>query len=50
MRLFGHLETATRHAMQHLGPILQYRLEMDDKYGPDWPNGDRPVGFNFVPR
>ncbi|KAF7360228.1 Cytochrome P450 [Mycena venus] len=40
--LFGHLETATRAAMKHLGPILQHRVEMDDKYGQDWPNGDRP--------
>ncbi|KAJ7247865.1 cytochrome P450 [Mycena haematopus] len=40
--LFGHLETATRAAMKHLGPILQYRIEMDDKYGPHWPETDRP--------
>ncbi|KAJ6470562.1 cytochrome P450 [Mycena vitilis] len=40
--LFGHLETSTRGAMKHLGPILQHRIEMDDKYGQDWPNGDRP--------
>ncbi|KAJ7449179.1 cytochrome P450 [Mycena latifolia] len=38
-RLFGSLEGATRSAMKHLGPIIQYRLDMDDKYGPDW---DRP--------
>lgn len=42
-RLFGHLETATRRAMKHLGPMLQHRLDMDDKYGRDWPNADRPV-------
>ncbi|KAJ7461749.1 cytochrome P450 [Mycena galericulata] len=42
-RLFGHLETATRSAMKHLGPILQHRLEMDDKYGRDWPDSDRPI-------
>ncbi|KAF7360218.1 Cytochrome p450 [Mycena venus] len=41
-RLFGHLEPATRGAMKVLGPILEHRLEMDDKYGPEWPNGDRP--------
>ncbi|KAJ7108676.1 cytochrome P450 [Mycena epipterygia] len=41
-RLFGHLETATRRAMKHLGPMLQHRLDMDDKYGRDWPNADRP--------
>ncbi|KAJ7170266.1 cytochrome P450 [Mycena crocata] len=41
-RLFGHLEAATRVGMKHLGPILQHRLEMDDKYGRDWPNEDRP--------
>ncbi|KAJ7845586.1 cytochrome P450 [Mycena leptocephala] len=41
-RLFGHLETAIRDTAKHLGPILQHRLEMDDKYGPDWPNADRP--------
>ncbi|KAJ6557997.1 cytochrome P450 [Mycena capillaripes] len=41
-RLFGNLEPATRAAMKHLGPILQYRLEMDDKYGPHWPDADRP--------
>ncbi|KAK7038539.1 cytochrome P450 [Favolaschia claudopus] len=40
--LFGHLETHTTAAMNHLQPILEYRLEMDDKYGPNWPNGDRP--------
>ncbi|KAJ7468032.1 cytochrome P450 [Mycena latifolia] len=44
-RLFGHLETATRSAMKHVGPILQHRLEMDDKYGQDWPNEDRPNDF-----
>ncbi|KAF7345271.1 Cytochrome P450 [Mycena sanguinolenta] len=42
-RLFGHLEPATRAAMKHLRPILQHRIEMDDKYGPDWPEGDRPL-------
>ncbi|KAJ7918487.1 cytochrome P450 [Mycena leptocephala] len=41
-RLFGHLATAIRGVTKHLGPILQHRLEMDDKYGPDWPNADRP--------
>ncbi|KAF7378404.1 Cytochrome P450 monooxygenase 51 [Mycena sanguinolenta] len=41
-RLFGHLEPATRAAMKHLRPILQHRIAMDDKYGPDWPEGDRP--------
>jgi len=41
-QLFGHLETATHAAMKQVGPILQHRVEMDDKYGPDWPNGDRP--------
>lgn len=41
-RLFGHLEPATRGAMKILGPIIQHRLEMDDKYGPGWPNADRP--------
>ncbi|KAJ6570913.1 cytochrome P450 [Mycena vulgaris] len=41
-RLFGHLETATRSAMKHLGPIIERRLEMDDKYGRDWPDEDRP--------
>ncbi|KAK7044805.1 cytochrome P450 [Favolaschia claudopus] len=41
-RLFGHLETATRATVAHLGPILERRLEMDDKYGPNWPNADRP--------
>ncbi|KAJ7100090.1 cytochrome P450 [Mycena belliarum] len=42
VRLFGHLEGATRSAMAHIGPIIQHRIEMDDKYGPDWPNEDRP--------
>ncbi|KAF8186870.1 cytochrome P450 [Mycena galopus ATCC 62051] len=28
--------------MNHLGPILQHRIEMDDKYGPNWPDSDRP--------
>ncbi|KAJ7717646.1 cytochrome P450 [Mycena maculata] len=41
-RLFGHLETSTRNIMKHVGPMIQHRIEMDDKYGPDWPNGDRP--------
>ncbi|KAJ6470567.1 cytochrome P450 [Mycena vitilis] len=41
-RLFGHLEPATRRAMKHLGPILQHRLDMDDKYAQDWPDADRP--------
>ncbi|KAF7378406.1 Cytochrome P450 monooxygenase 51 [Mycena sanguinolenta] len=41
-RLFGHLEPATRAAMKHLRPILQHRIAMDDKYGPDWPECDRP--------
>ncbi|KAJ7031963.1 cytochrome P450 [Mycena alexandri] len=40
--LFGHLETATRRAMKVVGPMLQHRIEMDDKYGRDWPNSDRP--------
>ncbi|KAJ7778112.1 cytochrome P450 [Mycena metata] len=40
--LFGHLETSTRRAMKVVGPMLQHRIEMDDKYGADWPNGDRP--------
>ncbi|KAJ7717641.1 cytochrome P450 [Mycena maculata] len=40
--LFGHLETATRKVMKHVGPIIQHRLSMDDQYGPDWPDGDRP--------
>ncbi|KAF8186872.1 cytochrome P450 [Mycena galopus ATCC 62051] len=34
--------TATRAAMKHLAPILQYRIEMDDKYGPNWPDFERP--------
>ncbi|KAJ7689419.1 cytochrome P450 [Mycena rosella] len=42
VHLFGHLETATRSAMKHVGPMIQHRLEMDDKYGRDWPNADRP--------
>ncbi|KAJ6472648.1 cytochrome P450 [Mycena vulgaris] len=42
VRLFGHLETATRSAMKLVGPMIQHRLEMDDKYGPVWPNEDRP--------
>ncbi|KAJ6487829.1 cytochrome P450 [Mycena sanguinolenta] len=42
MRLFGHLEPATRATMKILGPLLQHRIEMDDQYGPDWPEGDRP--------
>ncbi|KAF7351318.1 Cytochrome P450 monooxygenase 51 [Mycena sanguinolenta] len=42
MYLFGHLEPATRATMKLLGPLLQYRIDMDDQYGPDWPEGDRP--------
>ncbi|KAJ7269665.1 cytochrome P450 [Mycena rebaudengoi] len=42
MRLFGSLEGATRDAMKHLAPIIQHRLDMDDKYGRDWPGEDRP--------
>ncbi|KAJ6472649.1 cytochrome P450 [Mycena vulgaris] len=41
-RLFGYLEAATRSTMKHVGSLIQYRLEMDDKYGQDSPNGDRP--------
>ncbi|KAJ7021773.1 cytochrome P450 [Mycena alexandri] len=41
-RLFGHLESATRRAMKHLGPIIQHRLNMDERYGRDWPNTARP--------
>ncbi|KAJ7185756.1 cytochrome P450 [Mycena filopes] len=41
-RLFGHLESATCRAMKVVGPMVQHRIEMDDKYGTDWPNGDRP--------
>lgn len=43
MRLFGHLDSATRKAMKHLEPIIQHRLDMDEKYGADWPEGNRPV-------
>ncbi|KAJ7269680.1 cytochrome P450 [Mycena rebaudengoi] len=42
MRLFGHLDSATRKAMKHLEPIIQHRLDMDEKYGADWPEGNRP--------
>ncbi|KAJ7269675.1 cytochrome P450 [Mycena rebaudengoi] len=42
MRLFGHLDGATHSAMKHLEPIIQHRLDMDDKYGADWPQGNRP--------
>ncbi|KAJ6561500.1 cytochrome P450 [Mycena vulgaris] len=42
MRLFGSRDSSTRKAMKFLGPILQERLDMDDKYGKDWPNSDRP--------
>ncbi|KAJ7760790.1 cytochrome P450 [Mycena olivaceomarginata] len=41
-RFFGHLEPATRKALKYLGPLLQHRLDMDDKYGAEWPNDDRP--------
>ncbi|KAJ7167136.1 cytochrome P450 [Mycena crocata] len=41
-RLFGYLETTTQGGLKHLGPMVQHRLEMDDKYGSDWPNGERP--------
>ncbi|KAF7307834.1 Cytochrome P450 [Mycena kentingensis (nom. inval.)] len=40
-RLFGHLESATRTAVKHLGPTLQRRIELDEKYGSDWPK-ERP--------
>ncbi|KAJ6614631.1 cytochrome P450 [Mycena sp. CBHHK59/15] len=40
--MFGSLETATRNTIKHLGPILQHRIDMDDQYGRDWPNSDRP--------
>ncbi|KAJ7269673.1 cytochrome P450 [Mycena rebaudengoi] len=42
MHLFGSLEGATRNGMKHLAPIIQHRLDMDDKYGRDWPDEDRP--------
>ncbi|KAJ7774460.1 cytochrome P450 [Mycena maculata] len=42
-RMFGHLDPATHKAMKQLGPILKHRLEMDDQYGPDWPDGERPI-------
>ncbi|KAJ7631832.1 cytochrome P450 [Mycena polygramma] len=41
-RMFGYLESTTRAGLKHLGPMVQYRLDMDDQYGPDWPDGDRP--------
>ncbi|KAJ7269671.1 cytochrome P450 [Mycena rebaudengoi] len=31
-----------RPAMKHLEPIIQHRLDMDDKYGANWPEGNRP--------
>ncbi|KAJ6594338.1 cytochrome P450 [Mycena capillaripes] len=37
-----YVMSTTCCTMEHLGPMLQYCLEMDNKYGPDWPNGDRP--------
>ncbi|KAJ7269688.1 cytochrome P450 [Mycena rebaudengoi] len=42
MRLFGHLETATRSAVKYVGPTIQHRLEMHKKYGRDWPDAERP--------
>ncbi|KAJ7278114.1 cytochrome P450 [Mycena rebaudengoi] len=42
MHLFGNLEPATKNAMKLVGPIIQYRLEMNNKYGRDWPESDRP--------
>ncbi|KAJ7672337.1 cytochrome P450, partial [Mycena polygramma] len=41
-RMFGYLESTTQAGLKHLGPMVQHRLEMDDQYGPDWPDGDRP--------
>ncbi|KAJ7204783.1 cytochrome P450 [Mycena pura] len=42
LRMFGHLEGVTRNAINHVGPMIQYRLDMDDKYGADWPDSERP--------
>jgi len=42
LRIFGHLEGVTRSTINHLGPMIQHRLDMDDKYEADWPDSDRP--------
>ncbi|KAJ7157791.1 cytochrome P450 [Mycena filopes] len=42
MEHIGGRAATIRRALKVLGPILQYRLTMDDTYGREWPNSDRP--------
>ncbi|CAK5261946.1 unnamed protein product [Mycena citricolor] len=39
---FGHLESTTRKTMRLVGPLIQHRIDMDERYGSEWPAGDRP--------
>ena len=40
--LFSKVRETHRRAKVHLGPIIEERRRMYEKYGDDWP--DKPVG------
>jgi hypothetical protein len=45
-RHFTGVPGSISRAERILGPILKERLEMEDKYGPNWP--DKPVGVQIA--
>lgn len=45
-RFFTSVPRNIRHVMAYLRPTIEWRLEQENKHGPDWPG--KPVRFDAL--